>query len=188
MGAVRYAVQPEIVLGSTMQLSLPTEGVPEIAIHYSKKRVLATIRQPEDVVQFIRSLYPRERLDVQEHFVVLYLNNVNEVIGYYKHTIGGIRAVVVDIRIILAVALKSLSTGIIVSHNHPSGNTQPSSEDKRLTSRLREAVAAMEITLLDHVIITQSNHFSFANEGLLGTSLNGFGRISPKADTALCQI
>jgi hypothetical protein len=46
----------------------------------------------------------------------------------------------------------------------------------------------MEITLLDHVIITQSNHFSFANEGLLGTSLNGFGRISPKADTALCQI
>jgi DNA repair protein RadC len=98
----------------------------------------------------------------------MYLNNANEIIGIHKLSKGGITATIIDIRILLATALKCLATGIIVSHNHPSGNLVPSKLDKDLTEKLKAACKLLDINLLDHVIIVPDNaYFSFVDEGLL---------------------
>ena len=102
-----------------------------------------------------------------EEVKVIFLNRNNIVIGVYNLAKGGISACTVDIRIILAVALKSLSTSIILVHNHPSGNLQPSQSDKEITKNLKEACKMVQIALIDHLIITKENYYSFADEGLL---------------------
>lgn len=104
---------------------------------------------------------------MQEQFVVLYLNRANKVIGGYKVSLGGISSTTVDVRIVLSVALKILATGIILAHNHPSGNTKPSISDQELTKRIKEACDFMDISLLDHLIITNEAYLSFADEGIL---------------------
>ena len=104
---------------------------------------------------------------MQEEVKVLLLNRNNKVLGIYALAKGGITSCVVDVRIILAVALKALATGIILVHNHPSGNLQPSTDDKKITEQLNSSCKLMGITLLDHLIITKDDYFSFADEGLL---------------------
>lgn len=105
---------------------------------------------------------------MQEQFIVLYLNQANEIIGYYKHSKGAINATVADIRIILATALKSLAVSMVIAHNHPSGNLKPSRADEQLTAKIKESAAMMEVRLLDHVIVTRDSYYSFADDGLLG--------------------
>ncbi len=102
-----------------------------------------------------------------EEVKVIFLNKNNIVIGLYNLAKGGISQCTVDIRIILAVALKSVSTAIILVHNHPSGNLQPSQSDKEFTQNLKEACKMVQIALIDHLIITKENYHSFADEGLL---------------------
>lgn len=102
-----------------------------------------------------------------ECFCVLYLNPANHLIRHEITSSGGFTATVADIRMILKNALLFGASKIIVGHNHPSGNKNPSREDKRLTGKLREAAALMDIVLVDHIIIAGASYTSFANEGLL---------------------
>jgi DNA repair protein RadC len=102
-----------------------------------------------------------------EEFWVLYLNRSNRIIDRYKLSQGGISGTVTDIRLILKKALELLATSIIICHNHPSGNIQPSEQDKQITDRLKNAAMQMEIKLLDHIIIADNSYFSFCDEGLL---------------------
>jgi DNA repair protein RadC len=104
---------------------------------------------------------------MQEEVKILLLNRSNKVLGIYSLAKGGLNSCDVDIRIILSVALKTLSTGIILIHNHPSGNTKPSKADLAITEKLKSACDIMNIVLLDHLIITKSDYYSFADEGLL---------------------
>lgn len=106
-------------------------------------------------------------LQMQEEVKLLLLNRSNKVLGVYCLAKGGISGCIVDVRIILSVALKSLATGIILIHNHPSGNLKPSSDDIKITKKLKESCKLLDIELLDHLIITKDNYFSFADEGLL---------------------
>ncbi len=127
-----------------------------------------TITSSEKAYQILKGHYDQDYLTIREEIVVLYLNNASKVLGVYKGFSGGITASVMDIRLILAVALKGLSTGIIISHNHPSGTPTPSEADKKLTDQLRKAADLFSIKLLDHVIVTPHGTFySFADEGLL---------------------
>jgi DNA repair protein RadC len=142
--------------------------VKEITVSYSpvrsKKKVINTSNDAYNVlVQF----FPENTIELQEQFVVLYLNRANKVTGGYKVSIGGISSTIVDVRLILSVALKTLATGIIIAHNHPSGNTKPSIADQELTKRIKEASDFMDISLLDHLIITNEAYLSFADEGIL---------------------
>ena len=73
----------------------------------------------------------------------------------------------IDVRILFKIALEKYATAIIVAHNHPSGNLQPSSEDKNITKKMSEGGQLLNITLLDHLIITQKSYYSFSDEGLL---------------------
>lgn len=102
-----------------------------------------------------------------EEFWAVFLNQSNKVIHICQLTQGGINQSIVDIRVLFKTALEHFSTGIIISHNHPSGNLKPSEEDITITKNIKEAGNVMNIQLLDHLIVTQNSYLSFADEGIL---------------------
>jgi DNA repair protein RadC len=102
-----------------------------------------------------------------EEFWILLLNRANQVIDKSRISQGGISGTVIDTRLILRSALEKLASGLILCHNHPSGNVQPSEQDKKITEKIKNAAGFMEISLLDHVIVADRNYFSFADEGIL---------------------
>lgn len=102
-----------------------------------------------------------------EEFWVLLLNRSNRVIGKERISSGGIDQTTADVRTILREALLARATQIVAVHNHPSGNTRPSQEDRRITERIKEAGRVMSIHLTDHVIVCDGAYFSFNDQGLL---------------------
>ena len=102
-----------------------------------------------------------------EEFHIIYLNNSNKVISRMQLSKGGITGTLVDVRLALKMALEHGATSIILCHNHPSGNLNPSSADKQLTQKLKIAGESLDIKILDHLIVTEKSYFSFADEGLL---------------------
>jgi DNA repair protein RadC len=102
-----------------------------------------------------------------EEFWVLILNRSNKVIDKQKISQGGITGTVTDIRMILKLAIDNLATSIILCHNHPSGNLQPSDADVSITRRLKESAALMDIALLDHIIIAGKSYYSFTDNNLI---------------------
>ncbi|MFC4738575.1 RadC family protein [Flavobacterium ponti] len=106
-------------------------------------------------------------IEYQEEVKVILLNRANIVLGIYEMSKGGISGTVVDIRIILGVALKCNASSIVLVHNHPSGKLVPSEADKAITKKLKDASNLLDIGLLDHIIISRLNYFSFSDEGIL---------------------
>lgn len=125
---------------------------------------LDKITSSKDVHQLMLPLLQ----DLQhEEFWVLLLNRNNKVIRKECISKGGVSATIVDVKIVLKKAVDALASGIILCHNHPSGNNKASEEDIRLTKKMKEAALLMDISLLDHVIFAHHQYFSFADEGLL---------------------
>jgi DNA repair protein RadC len=102
-----------------------------------------------------------------EEFWILFLNRSNRVINRMKLSQGGVSGTVTDVRLVMKHAIENLASGIIVCHNHPSGNLSPSESDTRITQKIKEAGTMMDIQLLDHLIITDKDYYSFADNGLL---------------------
>ncbi len=102
-----------------------------------------------------------------EEFWIAYLNNANKVLLTAQLSKGGLTGTLVDVRVVMKQALELGAVGLILAHNHPSGTLKPSTEDKRVTEKLKLAAAALDIKVLDHLIITQKDYFSFADEGVL---------------------
>jgi DNA repair protein RadC len=92
------------------------------------------------------------------------------VIGSYQLSKGGITGTIADVRLILSVALKTLASGLILAHNHPSGNLKPSEADKHITSKIRQAAKLLDIELLDHIIISSEGYYSFMDDGKIRDS------------------
>ena len=137
--------------------------IPDSGILKRKK-----ITSAHDACMQLLEGYDKDTIGMQEVFVVLLLNKTNRVLGIYKASQGGISGVMVDIRLVMVAALKSLATGIIISHNHPSGNLVPSIQDVELTARFDAACKLLDIDLLDHIIVTHDHSFySFSNEGMM---------------------
>ncbi|WP_300439046.1 JAB domain-containing protein [Christiangramia sp.] len=110
----------------------------------------------------------KDQIGLQECFKIMLLNNANKVKGIFQVSTGGITGTLVDLRIVFAVILKSLTTSIILAHNHPSGTLRPSIADKRITEKIKNAAILFDIKVLDHLILTpDGNYFSFADEGIL---------------------
>ncbi|RKS13233.1 DNA repair protein RadC [Flavobacterium sp. 120] len=101
-----------------------------------------------------------------EEFWIIYLNNSNKVISKSQLSKGGITGTLVDVRIVFKTALEMGATGLILCHNHPSGTLIPSDADKQITRKLKLAGDSLEIKVLDHLIVTEKNYFSFADEGI----------------------
>ena len=102
-----------------------------------------------------------------EEFWVVLLNNSNKVLDKIQLSKGGVTGTIVDSRLLFKQALYSLATGIILCHNHPSGGVDPSTSDKEITRKLKNAASTLDIKLLDHLIIAEKAYFSFADEGIL---------------------
>ncbi|HQU52809.1 MAG TPA: DNA repair protein RadC [Saprospiraceae bacterium] len=124
----------------------------------------AVIRCSQDAYQFILPHF--QDLD-HERLMAIYLNSAGQVIMVETVFIGGLASTIVDVRIVFKKALDHRATSMIIAHNHPSGNTQPSQEDRRITRQLVEAGKVLSIPVRDHLIVTGLGYFSFADEGLL---------------------
>lgn len=141
--------------------------VGEYIIEYrTKKHKKVKVTNSEVAQKFARDVWP-DNVAVRESMIALMLNRANTVTGYYLVSQGGLSGTVADNRLILHVALQSLASSIILVHNHPSGNTQPSDADIKITEKLKKAAEYMEIKVLDHIILTEDRFFSFADEGLI---------------------
>lgn len=145
--------------------------LPEIEISLkfkgTKKTELKQIKSSKDAYEVFKLLFNADTLEWQEEMVLICLNRANKVIGYYKVSKGGMAGTICDPKIIFTTALNCAASSIILAHNHPSGNLNPSPEDKRLTEKIKQSGNLLDITLLDHLIITDETFYSFADEGNL---------------------
>lgn len=142
--------------------------VEEVEPSYKPKfRKQQKVTCSEDAYKYMLSTYKNGAICHKEYFKVLFLNQANQVLGYTLISEGGITETSADVRIIFQAALLTNSVALILVHNHPSGNLKPSSEDIRLTKQVREASNFMRIKILDHIIISDTEYYSFADEGLL---------------------
>lgn len=102
-----------------------------------------------------------------EEFWIIYLNNSNKIIAKSQLSKGGITGTVVDVRLVFKTALELGAVGIILAHNHPSGTIQPSEADKQITRKLKSGGEQLDIRILDHIIVTETQYFSFSDAGIL---------------------
>ena len=142
------------------------------ALELGHRRRLAEVRENAQISSSrdaFNELQPITGDLPHEEFWVLFLSRSNRIIARERISSGGVAGTVVDIKILFKKGIQLLASGIILCHNHPSGNLQPSQADKDLTKKAVEAGKLFEMTVLDHIIVSESpaNYFSFADEGLL---------------------
>jgi DNA repair protein RadC len=141
----------------------------EIEITYKCKRkpsLFMTVNTSLDSVFIFRKAWSNDLEFIEESYMIL-LNNANCVLGCVRISKGGLASTVIDLRIVFAIALKCLSTAIIIAHNHPAGNLYPSESDILLTKRICEAGKLIGIAVLDHIILTREGYYSFSDEGFI---------------------
>lgn len=126
----------------------------------------AKIKSSQEAADYIRQFY-HEDINIYESFYILLLNSAMNTTGYVKISQGGINGTVVDPILIAKYAIESLAKFIIMCHNHPTGTLRPSTQDKNITNKIKKGLELFEIRIADHIIISESNHFSFADEGIL---------------------
>jgi DNA repair protein RadC len=144
--------------------------VAEVQLIY-KSKVKASLRpkvtKSTDSFEVLKRHWNLETIDFLEHFKVVLLNRANRVLGVIEISSGGICGTAVDPKVVFAAAVKSAASGIVLAHNHPSGNLQPSQADINLTRKLRSGGELLDIAVLDHLVISSEGYYSFADEGLL---------------------
>jgi len=124
------------------------------------------ITNSQESADYIRQFY-EDDIEIYESFFILLLNRQNKTVGYAKISIGGIAGTVVDTKIVLKYIVDTLASGVILCHNHPSGNLNPSEQDKNITFKIKQAAKLVDSEVLDHIILTSEGYFSFVDEGIL---------------------
>jgi DNA repair protein RadC len=144
-------------------------GVSEVILTYKTKvnpKDRTRISSSKDAYKLLFDSWNKNTIEHVEEFKLLLLNRSNAVLGILSVSKGGISSTVTDIRLIFQGALKTNASGIIICHNHPSGNALPSESDRKITKKIKEAGNLMDIQLLDHLIILPvEGYYSFADEG-----------------------
>lgn len=143
--------------------------VSEVEISYKNKipyNQRQRISNSQNAYEILTQLFPENTIDYRETFIVLYLNKAHQILGYSTISQGGTSNTTVDIKMVIQTALLANASCIMLAHNHPSGNVQPSSDDNRITNRIIEAAKLFDITVLDHLIITNENYYSFTDNGI----------------------
>jgi DNA repair protein RadC len=140
----------------------------EIKLSYSKNGIEnIKITGSESAYKLLLDNWDMDTIELQEEFKVLLLNRANHVLGIYPLSKGGVSGTIVDAKLLLASAIKANASGIIIAHNHPSGNLKPSESDNRLTRKVKEGAKLLDITLLDHLVLTKIGYHSYSDEGNL---------------------
>jgi DNA repair protein RadC len=151
-----------------IQKEMQRQQVSEIGIHYVSKGSKIQMKVSKDVYERLFDWWS-ETINITESFAIMLLNRVNNEIGIFEVSRGGIAGTITDRRLICAVSLLAGASNVILCHNHPSGNLKPSDADMQITSKAKDALSIMDIDLLDHLIITpeRDKYFSFTDEGLI---------------------
>jgi len=141
--------------------------VNEVKVQYIKK-IVGKVSNSQTAVDYCKSI-PEfiNRMEYQEVFAAIYIDYGNNILCHQIIGIGAIAGAIADIRIIVSTALKTLSTYIILCHNHPSGNLKPSDADINLTKQIKKAAQLFEIQVVDHIILTKESYYSFADNCIL---------------------
>lgn len=142
--------------------------VAEVQLIY-KSTVKASLRpkitKSQDAFTVLKEHWNYETIEFIEEFKVMLLNRANRVLGLIDISLGGTSGTVADPKVIFAAAIKSNASGIILVHNHPSGNLQPSQADLDLTRKIKAGGQILDIGVLDHIILTAEGFYSFTDEG-----------------------
>lgn len=144
--------------------------VAEISIIYSSKvkpSLRPKIGSSKDACEILRENWSEGSIEHREEMRVMLLNRMNKVLGIFLVSIGGVAGTVCDPKVVFQVALKSNASSIILAHNHPSGNLNPSDADLKLTEKLKKGGELLDIAVLDHLILTEEAYVSLADEGLM---------------------
>lgn len=141
---------------------IPEFQLKKISTDILKEKIIDS----QSSARYARQFY-FDDLTIYESCFIILMNRNNNTIGYVKISQGGIAGTIVDVKLIAKYALESLASTVIVVHNHPTGNLNPSEADKRLTKSLKDVLKICEVDLLDHIILTEDNYFSFADNGIL---------------------
>jgi len=155
-----------------MKLLLPSTELLDsslIEIHYQRPRFaeMQHITGAESTVELLRNYINPQQLDLRECFWVVLLTNANRVLGISEVATGTTRGVQTNPKYIMQLALLVNASALILAHNHPSGKLTKSERDVKETNKLKKLSNLMEITLLDHIIITSESYLSFAEQGTL---------------------
>ena len=141
--------------------------ISEYSLKYTKTDIQKTqIKSSQNSVDVIRKFY-FDDINIYESFFILLLNRANNTTGFAKISQGGTAGTVVDIKIIAKYAVESLSSSVIICHNHPSGNITPSEVDINITKKIKDALLLLDIRLTDHIILSENDFYSFADNGNL---------------------
>jgi len=145
-------------------------NVAEVQISYNpnfKVSERPQISSSKDAYKILMQQWNPGKIRLLEEFKILLLNRRNRVLGIVNISNGGISGTIADPKLIFAAALKACASGIILAHNHPSGEVDPSTEDITLTRRLKDAGKLLDVQILDHLIICNYQYYSFGDEGIL---------------------
>lgn len=144
--------------------------VAEIELSYTpliKPSLRPQVTRTEDAYALFVSTWDKSKIGFVEQFKVMVLNKANRVLGICTLSTGSPTQTIADPKQVFVVALKANATAIILCHNHPSGHVSPSTADVELTHRMKKAAAFLDMSLLDHLIISTDAYYSFAGEGTL---------------------
>jgi len=140
--------------------------VAEISIKYrpiiAKQAQITTI---SETYELIRGLWDDQTICLQEQFVAFYFNTANRILGHRVICKGDMKSCLVDVKLLCSLALHSLCSAVVIAHNHPSGNLKPSDKDFAITLKIKEALRLIDVELLDHFIITDTDYASFTECG-----------------------
>ena len=168
-------------LGALQRMSLPQlmafKGIGEAkAVAIAAAMELGRRRRQEETVTLLKVKSSQTVFEIMqpligdlqhEEFWILYLNNANKIVFKSQLSKGGLTGTVVDVRLVFKSAFEYNATGVILCHNHPSGTLTASDADRQITRKLKLAGENLDIKVLDHLIVTERNYFSFADEGIL---------------------
>lgn len=125
------------------------------------------ISSSRDSYKLAKAIWNWDDVEILERFYAAFLSSSNTVVSFVELSVGGQNATVVDIKLLMGHAILAVTKGMIVFHNHPSGSVQPSQNDVAITKRIKQVCELHDIALLDHMIIAESQYYSFADEGVL---------------------
>jgi len=147
--------------------------LPEITLKYKTgEHVKAKVSSSQDAADILIKTFNQDMIEAQEEFIAIFLNRANNTIGWMRVSTGGLSATVVDPKLIFSTALKCLASGVILAHNHPSGEIKPSAADIAMTKKIVQGGSLLDITIIDHLIVALDSdkkgiYYSFADEGQL---------------------
>lgn len=137
-------------------------------VYHGSVKDRPVITNSYDVFKIAMMVLDQETVGMQEQFLAIYMNRAHRVIGAKVHFVGGVSSVIVDVKVIAATAVSLMASSVIVCHNHPSGNLEPSIQDQRITVKLKESLKLLDVELLDHLIISPEGEYnSLAQQSLI---------------------